>query len=119
MGRETDACAGLVASKVAEPESRSFLFKMAHERFRVPGEDGFVLNSLLTAPQTRNDAGTTAKMTCIKPIFRSRTDCAEFISCHVGLSYVFLVCLESKLHLTEDSCANAKLFCLQILSEAT
>ena len=51
--------AGLSDSKPCREEAERLLFTLAHETFRLPGEFGFCLGGLVSAPINKQEAGAT------------------------------------------------------------
>lgn len=52
------ACAGIAETRVNKADAHTLVFQLAHEAFRLPGEAGFALGGLLTAPQDQKEAGS-------------------------------------------------------------
>ena len=55
--------AGLSDCKPCREEAEKQLFTLAHETFRLPGELGFCLGGLVSAPINKQEAGATER-TC-------------------------------------------------------
>lgn len=53
--------AGLVERKPlpSKEDAKTLLFYLAHEQFVLPGQPGFVLGGLMTAPASPKEAGET------------------------------------------------------------
>lgn len=48
---------GIAETRLNKAAAQTLLFQLAHEPFKVPGDSGFILGGLLSAPADREEEG--------------------------------------------------------------